>query len=30
VRDDRSWQFRQQTGFDVAQIEIDWENKQAT
>ena len=30
VRDDRSWQFREQTGFDVAQFEIDWENKQAT
>lgn len=30
VRDDRSWQFRQKTGFDVAQFEIDWTNKQAT
>jgi len=30
VRDDRSWQFRQQTGFDVAQFEIDWEKKQTT
>lgn len=30
VRDDRSWQFRERTGFDVAQFEIDWKNKQAT
>ncbi|MEO1668402.1 MAG: transposase [Chloroflexota bacterium] len=30
VRDDRSWQFREQTGFDVAQFEIDWKGKQAT
>jgi transposase len=30
VRDDRSWQFREGTGFDVAQFEIDWENKHAT
>jgi transposase len=30
VRDDRSWQFREGTGFDVAQFEIDWEKKQAT
>ena len=30
VRDDRSWQFREGTGFDVAQFEIDWEQQQAT
>ena len=30
VRDDRSWQFRERTGFDVAQFEIDWEQKHAT
>lgn len=30
VRDDRSWQFREGTGFDVAQFEIDWEQKHAT
>ena len=30
VRDDRSWQFREGTGFDVAQFDIDWEKKQAT
>lgn len=30
VRDDRSWQFREVTGFDVAQFAIDWEKQQAT
>jgi transposase len=30
VRDNRSWQFREGTGFDVAQFKIDWDNKHAT
>lgn len=29
VRDDRSWQFREGTGFDIAHFQIDWEKKKA-